>query len=478
MRLIKKTFSAGMTLPVIAFMLAASSFLIMQLTAFSQTAGNSGDAQIVIYIEPAESMPGTVDAELASLRISGRPGEYDLPIRHTSFNIPAGSGGQIFLSQGTIPSGDYSSLIFGFSKVKIMLGGNVVEPSGISEDVTVTINAHINRETAQVIFLKWSPEIQYDENEQMTFVPRFRLMQNDIPPSGGLIFVANEGSDNLTVIDRFSYRVVDAVKTGSAPRGMVYSRLNRQLYVANSGDNSIVVIDLNTHQTLRTVLLRHGDEPGRMTLSPDEQQLYIVNHGSNTLSVFDTQSFQETDRVTLGVAPAAMAVDRISGNVYISNLNSENISIYQPIEQSSTTTLSVGGSPSEIAIDDRDKVLYLAFGRQRKISSIDMRTGNNLGSLNICSPAVGMAYHRGSRQLYAAMGDCSEIAIIKPENGFKLGQIPVPGRPGLITLDPENRFLLAVMPDEDRLAVINAVNREIMARVEVGDRPYMAIVPE
>ena len=478
MRSIKNISSKKAIPPTIALVLAASLFVIMRLTAFSQTAGNSGDAQIVIYVEPAEPMPGTVEVELSSLSISGRPGDFELPLRHTSFNITAGSGRQMFLAQTAVPSGDYSSLVFTFGKIKIMHEGEIVEPAGLSENVTVAINAHIPKESAQVIFLKWSPEINFDEDGQMTFVPRFRLMQNNIPPSGGLIFVANEGSDNLTIIDRFTYSIVDVVKTGMAPRGMVYSRLNRQLYVANSGDNSIVVIDLNTLQTLRTILLRYGDEPNRMALSPDEQQLYIVNHGSNTLSVYDTQSFQEIDRVTLGMTPTAIAVDRVSGYVYISNLNSESISIYQPIEQSIMSTLSVGGSPSEIAIDDRDKVLYLAFDRQRKTSFIDLRTGNNIGSLNICSSAAGMAYHRGSRQLYAAMGDCSEIAIIKPENGLKLGEIMIPGRPGLITLDPENRFLLAVIPDENKLAVINAVNREIMAQVEVGIRPYMAIVPE
>ncbi|PKK85083.1 MAG: hypothetical protein CVT49_00650 [candidate division Zixibacteria bacterium HGW-Zixibacteria-1] len=478
MRFIKKTSTAGFAWSFIAFLLIGAPFLILQLSAFSQTSGVSDDSQIVVYIETGESFPDRVETELASLRLSGNQGMVELPVRHASLNIPVGSGQQVLLSEAAIPPGHYNSLIFAFKKVKVMIKGGMVELPDPPESVTVAIDVHIVRETAETIFLQWSPELHVNDDEQVVFSPRFKLLPNDIPPSGGLIFVANEGSDNLTVIDRFNYRIVDVIRTGTAPRGMAYSRLNRQLYVANSEDNSVVVIDLNTRQTLRTVLLRYGDEPGRMALSPDEQQLYVVNHGSNTMSVYDTQSFQEMDRVTLGTAPAAIVSDRLSGNVYISNLRSEDVSVYQPIEQAVATTLAVGGSPSEIALDDRDRVLYLAFDRQRKISFIDLRTGNNLGTLNICSPAVGLAYHRGSRQLYTAMADCSEIAIIKPENGLKLGQILVPGRPGLITLDPENRFLLVVMPEENKLVVINVVSREVMAQIEVGERPYMAIVPE
>ena len=434
------------------------------------------DAQIVIYLELSESASDLLYMELASMHLEGRQDLINLPVKKTSFDTSMHTVGQILLSEAVIPPGDYKSLKLKFENIRAAFDGDIIELTDKPVDVTIEVNVRIPSGTARALFLKWSPELENDDN--IIFTPRLSILQDDIPPSGALIFVANEGSDNITLINRFNYRVIDVIKTGRAPRGMVYSPLTQQLYVSNSGDNSVVVIDLNTRRILRTIQLNFGDEPSRLLLSPDEQNLYILNRGSNTLIVYDIFSFQEIDRATLGITPASMAIDRLSGYVYVSNLYSENIYIYRSVGQSAPGTIEIGGAPSEIIVDGRNKVMYLAHHRQRKLSLMDLSTGSITGTLNLCSPAVGLAYHPATRQLYAALGECSEIAILKPENEINLGQINLPDSPGLLTLDPESRHLMAVMPGSNRLAVINVINQELIAQIEVGERPYMAVIPE
>jgi len=451
--------------------------IALPIISTNSLAADSGEsAQIIIYIELPESASDRIQAELVSIRLTGRQTDCDLPISQASINTIRNTGNQMLVVDTPIPPGEYLSLDLVLNNIKASIDEELIALTDSPESVSVEINVSVPAETAEILFIQWLPEFTIDED--IIFNSLFRLVHKDIPPSGGLIFVTNEKSDNITVINRFSYQVVDVIKVGRAPRGMVFSRVAQQLYVANSEDNDVVVIDLNTRRKLRTIQLRFGDEPCRLALSADEQQLYILNRGSNTLSVYDTQFFQEIDQVTLGMTPTAIDIDRFSGYVYISNLYSENITVYQPIEQNAVAVISAGGTPTEILVDDREKILYLARERQRILSLIDLRTGNTTATLNLCSPAVGLAYHRGSRQLYAALGDCSEIAVLRPENELNLGRINLPGRPGLLTFDPESRYLMAVLPDTGELVIINAVSREIFTKIEVGGQPYMAIVPE
>jgi YVTN family beta-propeller protein len=69
----------------------------------------------------------------------------------------------------------------------------------------------------------------------------------------GLLFVSDANSDAISVIDTDSNTVVRTISVslyanapyGSSPQGLAVSRDGRQLYVANAGNNDVVVIGLN-----------------------------------------------------------------------------------------------------------------------------------------------------------------------------------------------------------------------------------------
>ena len=61
-------------------------------------------------------------------------------------------------------------------------------------------------------------------------------------PSLDDLYVANQGSDNVTVINCATNRIVGNVAVGSGPEGVVYDPYNGLLYVANSASDTISVM--------------------------------------------------------------------------------------------------------------------------------------------------------------------------------------------------------------------------------------------
>src|SRR3954451_17770172 len=59
-----------------------------------------------------------------------------------------------------------------------------------------------------------------------------------------------------------------------------------RIYVINQLDNTAAVIDGRTHKVVATV--RVGVSPAQMVLSPDRKSVYIANTGSDTVSVLNT----------------------------------------------------------------------------------------------------------------------------------------------------------------------------------------------
>src|SRR3989454_11557840 len=67
------------------------------------------------------------------------------------------------------------------------------------------------------------------------------------------VFVTNEKSDDVTVIDAATRKVVTTIPVGKRPRGVAVSPDGRRVYVTNSNSDSLSVIDTKSLAVLRTV---------------------------------------------------------------------------------------------------------------------------------------------------------------------------------------------------------------------------------
>ncbi len=57
-------------------------------------------------------------------------------------------------------------------------------------------------------------------------------------------------------------------------------------YIANTGDDTVSVVDTATNTVVTTINV--GNEPGGTAVSPDGNRVYVANRASNTISVIDT----------------------------------------------------------------------------------------------------------------------------------------------------------------------------------------------
>jgi len=86
-------------------------------------------------------------------------------------------------------------------------------------------------------------------------------------------------------------RLVDMVLDG--PRG--------RLYIANSGMNRVEVFDTKTRTYLAPVKV--GQLPRSLAMSPDGQTLYVANSGGETVSIVDLQNLENVGRVRFPAIP-------------------------------------------------------------------------------------------------------------------------------------------------------------------------------
>ena len=98
------------------------------------------------------------------------------------------------------------------------------------------------------------------------------------------IFVTNERSNDVTVINGSTLEVEQTFKVGERPRGIGLSPDGKELYVATSEENKIKVIDPVSLEIIRE--FEAGSDPETFAVHPNGN-IYISNEDEAKASVIN-----------------------------------------------------------------------------------------------------------------------------------------------------------------------------------------------
>ena len=144
------------------------------------------------------------------------------------------------------------------------------------------------------------------------------------PPAVG-IYVTNEASGDLSIIDAATQAVVGTMALGKRPRGIAASPDGKLLYVALSGSPSappgvdektlpppdrsadgIGVVDIAARKLVR--VLTSGPDPEQVAVSHDGARLFVANEDAARLTIINTADGTIANMITVGEEPEGVSV--------------------------------------------------------------------------------------------------------------------------------------------------------------------------
>jgi YVTN family beta-propeller protein len=90
------------------------------------------------------------------------------------------------------------------------------------------------------------------------------------------------------------------------------------LYVANSGDATVSVIDTATNMVVGSPIPVGGNPVG-VAVTPDGTKVYVTNNNSSNVSVIKTATNTVVKTVPVGIGPIGVAVTPDGTKVYVTN---------------------------------------------------------------------------------------------------------------------------------------------------------------
>src|SRR5688500_17094941 len=145
------------------------------------------------------------------------------------------------------------------------------------------------------------------------------------PAPRGRLYVTNEISGELSVIDVATERVVASIPLGKRPRGVRVSPDNSTLYVALSGSpiappgvdeeslppadkkaDGIGVVDVKTGKLLR--VMPGGSDPEQLAVSNDGRWLFVANEDVGEASVIESSDGKVVATIKVGGEPEGVDI--------------------------------------------------------------------------------------------------------------------------------------------------------------------------
>ena len=115
------------------------------------------------------------------------------------------------------------------------------------------------------------------------------------------VYVSDVGGKDVQVVNLLTNtKLVGDIAVGTAPTRMTPTRDGSLLYVTNEYSNTISVIDTTTNAVVSTINTNAG--PTAVGFTPDGSKGYLLNYSANTVQVLENNVLNGTT-ITVGINP-------------------------------------------------------------------------------------------------------------------------------------------------------------------------------
>jgi YVTN family beta-propeller protein len=271
-----------------------------------------------------------------------------------------------------------------------------------------------------------------------------------------------------------SLHVVTTIPAGTRPAGVAVD-VHDRVFVTNSGDNTVLVIDARTNTASASVPV--GLRPESVATDP-QFGVFVANGGIGTVSAIDRFN-TVVGTVNVGGPPpvfepakrvACVAVDHLLGRAYVTSRIRHRVAVIGTggqLPEVAHHFIDVKG-PLGIAVDPESHRLYVAQPESDTVSVIDPATEEIIATVPVGPHPLGMAVDPQHHRVYVANSGFRTISAIDSTTGTAT-EIDVGTGPTGVAVGPRGDVF--VTHTDGTVKVIDAGTGGVSVTVPVGHLP-------
>ncbi len=272
--------------------------------------------------------------------------------------------------------------------------------------------------------------------------------------------------------------MVGNVTVGSEPYTEAYDSGKAEMFVVNSGDDSVSVISDKNNTVIATIPVMPF--PAGIAYDPGKEEVFVANSGWNTVSVISDATNTVVANITVGdtstakfvTAPTGIAYDSAKGWLYVTTTYEENdVSVISDNSNTVIATIQVGDYPSWVAYDSGKGEIFVTNSYDNTTSVISDATNKVIATIPVGWTPKRLAYDSAMGEIFVCNSAGNTVSVISDATNTVTATIPVGLSPVDVAYDSAKNEIFVTNSGSNSVSVIADRNNSVVSNVAAGKEP-------
>ncbi len=307
---------------------------------------------------------------------------------------------------------------------------------------------------------------------------------------GYRLYVDNSNDQTVSVIDLNSLKVVDDIKIG-APliHGLALRSDGKLLFVTVESDHTLRLVDTSTNETKATIKLT--GRPNECAVTPDGKYVAVPIRDGDSVDIVDVM--QKKVVKTLPIKEPHNAVSTASNRyMFVSSMGSNAVNVIDLKTMSFSAVVPAGGRPRPYVISSDGKTMYVAVSFLHGFDIVNIPEKKVLERVQMPARRSGpprprkfetpdtlthgLALTPDGKELWVTSLLDDSVYIYDLQTKKFSGPLATGDGPNWIVFSPDGKYACVSNTDSDDVSIFDVKERRAVARVKVGKVPKRLVV--
>jgi YVTN family beta-propeller protein len=217
------------------------------------------------------------------------------------------------------------------------------------------------------------------------------------------LYVAELGNDSVGVVDLDTRKVLHTLTGFAEPQGIAYVAATDEVYVANGGDGSVHILKGADGSTAGRVEL--GDDADNVRV--DRSRRFVaVGHGSGGLALIDPVSHRKVVDIPLGGHPESFQLSGDGARAYVNVPGAREVAVLDVANRKPLRSWPTGNLSANfpLVMGEGEQSVWVVFRSPARLASFDTATGKATVTLDTCSDSDDVFVDSARHRLYVICG--------------------------------------------------------------------------
>jgi YVTN family beta-propeller protein len=444
------------------------------------------NGHLSVMLEMASQAGEEISITIGELIIKGYEQESPVSITLNEKIMMKGSPRKVLLGDFSLGPDRYSQLDILIKEAFLFTDGRLVPLRIRDEKISLEMDIEMGPWEKKSLHAKMICSI---EEEEKNTVP---VLKSVIKPGsqhvglrGLKAYVTDEAGNSVLIFDRLTGSTLEVVPVGNSPRGIVISPDGTKVYIANSGSDSISVLDTMTKEVTDTIFLGLGVGPEGLAITSDGRWLITANKVSNNISLIDLDTYRIIKHISVGLSPLRASISPWGDvwwdvvYVYVTDNRSDDLKIINLGTRQVVSTIQMRPGPIGVTSSpDGDEIFVSCHDSDiiQVVSKIKIDEEpvfwEVINSFPTGRGPIDMVLDRRRGRIYVANAKSNDVIILIESMNMKEAAIPVGESPNALALDNTRRLLYVVNQGDGTVSIIDLGKERVVDTIKAGIKPW------